>query len=137
MGLEMGLLTLDDLRAFLTRALRKSDVPYIFTDVFLSLDKGQEAVTDVIFYNLQGHYKADRSAGNTVQRALIGIIRDKYRSGQIDKGGCVQFLHNLTNYSDCEWNLLAIAIRAATPAMRILHPGWTEFWPVESPFRNK
>ena len=107
-GLEMGLLTLDDLRAFLTRALRKSDVPYIFTDVFLSLDKGQEAVTDVIFYNLQGHYKADRSAGNTVQRALIGIIRDKYRSGQIDKGGCVQFLHNLTNYSDCEWNLLAI-----------------------------
>ena len=107
-GLEMGLVTLEDLRFFLDQALRQADVPYIYTDVFLTLDKGQEAVTDTIFYNLQGNYKADRTAGNCVQRALIGMIRDKYRSGSIDKDQCVAFLNKLTNYSDCEWNLLAI-----------------------------
>ncbi len=107
-GMDMGLLSLEDLRNFLNDALRQADVPYIYTDVFLTLDKGQEAVTDTIFYNLQGNYKADRSSGNTVQLALIGIIRDKYRSGEIDKERCVHFLHCLTNYSDCEWNLLAI-----------------------------
>ena len=107
-GLEMGLVTLEDLRFFLDQALRQADVPYIYTDVFLTLDKGQEAVTDTIFYNLQGNYKADRTAGNCVQRALIGMIRDKYRSGSIDKEQCVGFLNKLTNYSDCEWNLLAI-----------------------------
>ena len=62
----------------------------------------------MIFYNLQGNYTADRSAGNTVQRALIGVIRDKYRSGEIDKERCVGFLHRLTEYADGDWNLLSI-----------------------------
>ena len=107
-GLDMGLLTLDELRDFLSSALREKEVPYIYTDVFLSLDKGKDEITNVIFYNLQGNYTADRSAGNTVQRALIGVIRDKYRSGAIDKGQCVAFLHRLTDYADGDWNLLSI-----------------------------
>ena len=107
-GLDMGLLTLDELRDFVSAALKEKDVPYIYTDVFLSLDKGQEEITNVIFYNLQGNYTADRKAGNTVQRALIGVIRDKYRSGEIDKERCVGFLHRLTEYADGDWNLLSI-----------------------------
>lgn len=107
-GLDMGLLTLDELRDFVSAALKEKDVPYIYTDVFLSLDKGQEEITNVIFYNLQGNYTADRKAGNTVQRALIGVIRDKYRSGTIDKAQCVNYLHRLTDYSDGDWNLLSI-----------------------------
>ena len=107
-GLDMGLLTLDELRDFVSAALREKDVPYIYTDVFLSLDKGKDEITNVIFYNLQGNYTADRSAGNTVQRALIGVIRDKYRSGEIDKERCVGFLHRLTEYADGDWNLLSI-----------------------------
>lgn len=107
-GMDMGLLSLEELRAFLAKALREPDVPYIYTDVFLSLDKGQEEVTNVIFYNLQGHYTVDRRAGNPVQRALIGIIRNKYLSGAMDKAECVGFLSRLPQYSDCEWNLLAI-----------------------------
>ncbi|MBQ1398144.1 MAG: hypothetical protein IIY89_06590, partial [Clostridia bacterium] len=63
-GLDMGLLTLDELRDFVSAALSEKDVPYIYTDVFLSLDKGQEEIVNVIFYNLQGHYTADRRAGN-------------------------------------------------------------------------
>ena len=90
-GLDMGLLTMDELRDFVSAALREKDVPYIYTDVFLSLDKGQEEITNVIFYNLQGNYTADRKAGNTVQRALIGVIRDKYRSGAIDKDASITF----------------------------------------------
>ena len=107
-GLDMGLLTLDELRDFLNAALGEKDVPYIYTDVFLSLDKGQEEVTNIIFYNLQGNYIADRREGNAVQRALIGIIRDKYNSGAIDKGQCVEFLHRLTDYAEGGWNLLSI-----------------------------
>ena len=107
-GLDMGLLTLDELRDFVNAALREKEVPYIYTDVFLSLDKGKDEITNVIFYNLQGNYTADRSAGNTVQRALIGVIRDKYRSGEIDKERCVGFLHRLTEYADGDWNLLSI-----------------------------
>ena len=107
-GLDMGLLTLDELRDFLDAALREKDVPYIYTDVFLSLDKGVEEIVNVIFYNLQGNYIADRKAGNTVQRALIGVIRDKYRAGVIDKEQCVDYLHRLTDYADGDWNLLAI-----------------------------
>ena len=107
-GLDMGLLTLDELRDFLSSALREKDVPYIYTDVFLSLDKGQEEITNVIFYNLQGNYTADRKAGNTVQRALIGVIQGKYRSGAIDKEQCVNYLHRLTEYADGDWNLLSI-----------------------------
>ena len=107
-GLDMGLLTLDELREFLNAALREKDVPYIYTDVFLSLDKGQDEVINVIFYNMQGNYTADRQAGNAVQRSLIGVIRDKYYSGAIDKAQCVGFLHRLTDYSDGDWNLLAI-----------------------------
>lgn len=107
-GLDMGLLTLDELREFINGALKQKEVPYIYTDVFLSLDKGQEEVINVIFYNLQGNYTADRNAGNTVQRSLIGIIRDKYRAGTIDKERCVELLHRLTDYSDGDWNLLSI-----------------------------
>ena len=107
-GLDMGLLTLDELRAFINAALGEKDVPYIYTDVFLSLDKGQEEVTNVIFYNLQGNYVADRGEGNPVQRALIGIIRDKYNSGVIDKAQCVGFLHRLTDYAEGGWKLLSI-----------------------------
>ena len=107
-GLDMGLLTMDDLRTFLNAALREKDVPYLYTDVFLSLDKGQEDVVNTIFYNLQGHYTADRGAGNAVQRALIGEIRDRYASGAIDRKQCVTFLHCLTDYADGDWNLLSI-----------------------------
>ena len=107
-GLDMVLLTLDELRDFVSAALREKDVPYIYTDVFLSLDKGQEEIVNVIFYNLQGHYTADRRAGNTVQRALIGVIRDKYRSGAINKEQCVTFLHRLTDYAEGDWSLLSI-----------------------------
>lgn len=107
-ALDMGLLSLDDLREFLNAALREKDVPYIYTDVFLTLDKGQEEVINAIFYNLQGNYTADRQADNVVQRALIGVIRDKYHSGEIDKEKCVAFLHRLTDYSEGNWNLLAI-----------------------------
>ena len=107
-GLDMGLLTLEELRAFLDAALREKDVPYIYTDVFLSLDKGQEEVVNVIFYNLQGNYIADRKAGNVVQRSLIGVIRDKYNAGAIDREQCVAYLHRLTDYSDGDWNLLSI-----------------------------
>ena len=107
-GLDMVLLTLDELRDFVSAALREKDVPYIYTDVFLSLDKGRDEVVNVIFYNLQGHYTADRSAGNAVQRALIGVIRDKYRAGVIDKEQCVGFLHRLTDFGEGGWNLLSI-----------------------------
>ena len=37
-GLEMGLVTLENLRFFLDQALRQADVPYIYTDVFLTLE---------------------------------------------------------------------------------------------------
>lgn len=107
-GLEIGLLSMEELRAFLSERLRDSDVPYIYTAVFLTLDKGIEAVTETIFYNLQGNYIMDRAAGNTVQRLLIGVIRDKWQSGVIDKEQCVHFLHRLTDYSECGWELLAI-----------------------------
>ena len=108
LGIEMGLLTLGELREFLSSALREKDVPYIYTDVFLSLDKGQEEITNVIFYNLQGNYTADRSAGNTVQRALIGVIQGKYVSGAIDRAQCVDFRHRLTDYAEADWNLISI-----------------------------
>ena len=107
-GLDMGLVTLDELRDFLDAALREKDVPYVYTDVFLSLDKGQEEVINAIFYNLQVNYTADRQADNAVQRALIGMISNKYHAGEIDKAKCVDFLHRLTDYSEADWNLLAI-----------------------------
>ena len=107
-GLDMGILSLDELRDFLSDALQEKDVPYIYTDVFLSLDKGQEEVVNVIFYNLQGNYIADRKVGNVVQRSLIGVIRDKYNAGAIDREQCVAYLHRLTDYSDGDWNLLSI-----------------------------
>lgn len=107
-GLEIGLLSMEELRVFLSEHLRGSDVPYIYTAVFLTLDKGPEAVTETIFFNLQGNYIMDRAAGNTVQRLLIGVIRDKWQSGVIDKKQCVYFLHRLTDYSECSWELLAI-----------------------------
>lgn len=108
MALEMGLLTLDELRQFLSENIRGSDVPYIYTAVFLSLDKGQEEVIDTIFYNLQGNYTADRSEGNTVERMLIGVIRDKLKRGEIDTAECVEYLQKLTDYFECGWNMLAI-----------------------------
>ena len=107
-GLEIGLLSMEELRAFLSQRLRDSDVPYIYTAVFLTLDKGTEDVTETIFYNMQGKYIMDRAAGNTVQRLLIGVIGDKWRSGAIDREQCVRFLHRLTDYSECGWELLAI-----------------------------
>lgn len=107
-GLEIGLLNLDELGEFLSKNLRGLDVPYIYTDVFLSLSKGQDAVISTIFYNLQGKYTFDRSAGNNVQRLLIGVIHRKFESGEIDLDKCVDFLHALTNYSECGWDLLSI-----------------------------
>ena len=107
-GLEIGLLSMEELRAFLSERLRDSEVPYIYTAVFLTLDKGPEAVTETIFYNLQGQYIMDRAAGNTVQRLLIGVIRDKWKAGLMDTPQCVHFLQRLTDYSECGWELLAI-----------------------------
>ena len=107
-GLEIGLLSMEELRAFLSERLRDSEVPYIYTAVFLTLDKGVEEVTGTIFYNLQGKYSMDRSAGNNVRRLLIGVIRDKWKAGVIDEEQCVHFLHRLTDYSECGWELLAI-----------------------------
>lgn len=107
-GMEIGLLTIDELREFLSQNLRGFDVPYIYTDVFLSLPKGQEAVIETIFYNLHDKYTVDRSSGNNVQRMLIGVIHRKFESGEINLEQCVDFLHALTNYSECGWDLLSI-----------------------------
>lgn len=107
-GIEMGLLNMNDLNDFLSAALRENDVPYIYTDVFLSLPKGEEAVTEAIFYNLRDNFSVDRSAGNMVQRLLIGEIRRKYESGAISLDECIQFLRKLTDYSDCSWELISI-----------------------------
>ena len=65
-------------------------------------------MTETIFYNLQGQYIMDRAAGNTVQRLLIGVIRDKWKAGLMDTPQCVHFLQRLTDYSECGWELLAI-----------------------------
>lgn len=107
-GLEMGLLTVEDLRVFLNEALRGQDVPYIYTDVYFSLNKGYEAVIEAIFYNLHGKYSIDKSAGNQIQRMLIGVIKQKFDSGKIDLDECIHYLHELTNYSECDWDLLSI-----------------------------
>lgn len=107
-GMEMGLLTIDDLRDFLTESLHGSDVPYIYTDVYLSLPKGYEAVVETIFYNLHNNYTIDRTQGNNVQRMLIGVIKNKLHCGAIDMDQCIKYLHDLTNYSECGWDLLAI-----------------------------
>ena len=107
-GMEMGLLSVDELRDYLSAQLREKDVPYICTAVYLSLDKGTEAITETIFYNMQGHYVQDRTAGSPVQRVLIGMIRDRYRSGALDLAECVNWLHRLTDYTDGSWELLSI-----------------------------
>lgn len=107
-GMEMGLLSMEDLRVFLSEKLRETEVPYIYTAAYLSLDKGQEAVVDTIFYNLQGNHTVDRSAGNTVQRALIGVIRDRFQSGGMTLAQCVECLHRLTDYAEADWDLLTI-----------------------------
>ena len=107
-GMEMGLLTVDELRDFLTEALRGNDVPYIYTDVYLSLNKGYETVIETIFYNLHGKYSVDKTPGNHVQRMLIGVIKNKFDSGKINMDECIHYLHELTNYSECSWDLLSI-----------------------------
>lgn len=107
-GMEMGLFTISDLNEFLSARLKEQDVPYIYTDVFLSLPKGYDAVIEAIFYNLRGNYIVDRNPYNTVQRMLIGEIQHKYQSGAIDISECVSYLHMLTNHSECSWELLSI-----------------------------
>ncbi|MDD6396563.1 MAG: hypothetical protein PUB37_10355 [Firmicutes bacterium] len=107
-GMEMGLLTVDELRGFLTEALRGQDVPYIYTDVYFSLNKGSEAVIEAIFYNLNGKYSMDKSDGSNLQRMLIGVIKNKFDGGEINMDQCVHYLHELTNYFECGWNLLSL-----------------------------
>lgn len=107
-GIEMGLLSVEELKSFLSDALRQKDVPYIYTDVFLSLPKGEDTVTEAIFYNLHSNFSVDRSPGNTVQRLLIGEIKRKYKSCEIDLDRCVALLHKLTEYSECGWELLSV-----------------------------
>ena len=107
-GLEMGLLTLDELRLFLSENIIHPNVPYIYTAVFLSLDKGHEAVIDAIFYNMRDNYTVDRSEGSAVERMLIGVIRGKLERGEIDTAKCVEYLQKLTDYFECGWNMLAI-----------------------------
>ena len=107
-GMEMGLLTMSDLNEFLSERLKEQDVPYIYTDVFLSLPKGYDAVIEAIFYNLRGNYTVDRNPYNNVQCMLIGDIQRKYQSGVIDISECVDYLHMLTNHSECSWELLSI-----------------------------
>ena len=82
-GLEMGLYSLDDLRQFLNLQMRRGQTPYLYTDVFLSISKGQEEVINTIFYNLQGNYTADRSLNSSVRRMLIAAIRNKWDFGRI------------------------------------------------------
>ena len=107
-GLEMGLLTLDDVRQFLNKELRGSNVPYLYTDVYLSLDKGQEEVINTIFYNLQEKYVADRSTESPVRRMLIGAIRKKWDFGKISTEQCVKYLEKLNDYFDADMNCATI-----------------------------
>lgn len=106
--MEIGLLTMLDLTDFLSDRLKEQDVPYIYTDVFLSLTKGYDSVIDAIFYNLRGNYSVDRSPYNNVQCLLIGEIQRKYKRGDIDTAQCVSYLHMLTNHSECSWELLSL-----------------------------
>ncbi len=107
-GLEMGLLSLEELRRFLTRQLRSADVPYIYTDVYLSIDKGEEEVINAIFYQLQGNYVPDRSTDSVVRRSLIGAIRSKWDLGQITTAQCVGFLEKLNDYFTADLSCAAI-----------------------------
>lgn len=107
-GIEIGILSLSDLQEFLSQNLRELDVPYIYTDVFLSLPKGEEAVIETIFYNLRGKYIVDRSKDSNILRGLIGIIHDKFEHEEISLEQCVGFLYALTSYFECNWDLLAI-----------------------------
>lgn len=107
-GLEMGLLSLEELRKFLLKHLRGADVPYMYTDVFLSLDKGEDEVISTIFYNLQGNYTPDRSAGSTVWCLLVGVIRNKWDLAEISTEQCVGFLQKLNDYFESDWGCLSI-----------------------------
>lgn len=107
-GLEMGLFSLEDLRKFLLKQIKGTKVPYIYTDVFLSLDKGQEEVINTIFYNLKDNYTADRSAGSTVWCLLVGAIRNKWDLAQIDTAQCVDLLKKLNDYFESDWSCLSI-----------------------------
>lgn len=107
-GLEMGLFSLDELRKFLLQHLRGVNVPYMYTDIFLSLDKGQDEVINTIFYNLQGNYTSDRSTASPIRSALIGAIRSKWDLGQIDTAQCVEYLQKLNDYFESDWNCLSI-----------------------------
>ncbi|MBQ5544123.1 MAG: hypothetical protein IIU00_00450 [Clostridia bacterium] len=107
-GLEMGLYSLDDLRQFLNLQMRRGETPYLYTDVFLSIGKGQEEVINTIFYNLQGNYTADRSLNSSVRRMLIAAIRNKWDFGRISTEQCVGMLEKLNDYFETDGSCATI-----------------------------
>lgn len=107
-GLEMGLLDTEELRRFLHERLREKDIPYMYTSVFLTLDKGKEEVIDTIFYHLQGNYTPDRSKDSVVRLSLIGTIRSKWDLGKISMAECVGYLQKLNDYFDPDFDCVAL-----------------------------
>ncbi|MCR2024372.1 hypothetical protein [Anaerotruncus colihominis] len=97
-GLELGLYELDDLSDFLDRQIAGlDDVPYIYIDLALAIPLGIKHVFHCISeYFSENRYTPENRPDCPVEKSLIGLIRDRYQSGEATLEQTCRWLHWLS-----------------------------------------
>ena len=99
-SLEPGLYELDDLSDFLDRQIEVLDnVPYIYIDLALAIPLGFKHVSHCISeYFSDNRYIPENRPDCPVEKSLIGLIRDRYQSGEATLEQTCVWLHRLSLY---------------------------------------
>ncbi len=99
-SLELGLYELDDLSDFLDRQIEVLDnVPYIYIDLALAIPLGFKHVFHCISeYFSDNRYIPENRPDCPVEKRLIGLIRDRYQSGEATLEQTCVWLHRLSLY---------------------------------------
>ena len=99
-SLELGLYELDDLSDFLDRQIEVLDnVPYIYIDLALAIPLGFKHVSHCISeYFSDNRYIPENRPDCPVEKSLIGLIRDRYQSGEATLEQTCVWLHRLSLY---------------------------------------
>lgn len=99
-SIELGLYELDDLSDFLDRQIEVLDnVPYIYIDLALAIPLGFKHVFHCISeYFSDNRYIPENRPDCPVEKSLIGLIRDRYQSGEATLEQTCVWLHRLSLY---------------------------------------
>lgn len=107
-GIEMGLLSTDDLREFVFETIEAaentSDLPYVFYDLAVCPDKSMSTLVNEEFFRA-GY--APQSSEGTVFKRLTMIIKERYFGGGYSLEAAVGYMENVAlkycPYSDMRY----------------------------------